>query len=814
MDKPVFPEMFGAADAADRSTGRNLDDWRTFYEGAYRLARHLRYSGYNTAVIPALCEGSALYPSALLEPTPKYDTGVYLSQGNDPQRKDVLELLARLFDREGLTLVPSLQFNTPLPELESLRNGEPSNRIGLELINHQGQTWLARHGAKNGLAPYYNPLDDRVQAAMVAVVREFAQRYGHHPAIGGIVLQMSPQGYAMLPGDDWGFDDRTFAEFVTAVGAADPGAGRDRFAERAAWCRTTGRKQWLAWRAKKLSKLYVRMAAELRSVNPETRLILAGPDMLTSDSLRQLARPRLNSKPPAEAQVRDALLELGLNPQLLAAQAGVVLIAPHPELSQQGHEDHPRIDRDVASVLHNQLAAWGFLTFRPPVTKRVETFDAVSPFGPRNTYTWLATQVAPSGDANRRRLAECLSQQDARIYFDGGWMFSRGQDDSLRDALTTLRKLPRAPLKAAAEARQQSPLSLRTAVARGETVACLVNNTPWPVTALVDVSAGGRWTVRTTAEQVAPVAPEEAADWTVAVPPYGIATGVFDRADVRLSLANVRLPEVVRADVAQQWQDVQRRAAALKNPKPIEARNLDFDDPLDPEGAIPGWVHARGEGGKVSLAEGGFNKSAHALRLLSSGPEVWARSQPIKTPLTGRVTVWARLRIPEGNPQPELRLAIEARHNGKPYYRFANVGAGSPEAAIGSDWAPFILQISDLPLEGLDEFRVGFDLMSAGEVLIDEVVVYDLSFSQSEQFQISRLIAAADFHLRAKNTAAAAEVLNGYWPRFLEEHVDPLEHEFVETPRRPAPPERDPPPAEEPPPRQSFLNRARGWWPF
>ncbi len=50
-----------------------------------------------------LADGSTIYPSRLLEPTPRYDTGVYFASGQDPYRKDVLELLFRLFDREGLS---------------------------------------------------------------------------------------------------------------------------------------------------------------------------------------------------------------------------------------------------------------------------------------------------------------------------------------------------------------------------------------------------------------------------------------------------------------------------------------------------------------------------------------------------------------------------------------------------------------------------------------------------------------------------------------------------------------------------------------
>ncbi len=75
FDKPLFPENFSAQEAADVSTGRSLDDWRTFHQGATRLTEYLHHVGYNGAIVASVCEGSALYPSELLQPTPKYDTG-------------------------------------------------------------------------------------------------------------------------------------------------------------------------------------------------------------------------------------------------------------------------------------------------------------------------------------------------------------------------------------------------------------------------------------------------------------------------------------------------------------------------------------------------------------------------------------------------------------------------------------------------------------------------------------------------------------------------------------------------------------------
>ena len=38
-------------------------------------------------------------------------------------RRDALELMLRVFDREGLALLPALQLASPLPELEKLRRG-------------------------------------------------------------------------------------------------------------------------------------------------------------------------------------------------------------------------------------------------------------------------------------------------------------------------------------------------------------------------------------------------------------------------------------------------------------------------------------------------------------------------------------------------------------------------------------------------------------------------------------------------------------------------------------------------------------------
>ena len=186
-DKPLVAENFSASEAVDPINRRHLDDWQTFYEAGQRLVETLQYGGYNALVITVACEGSAIYPSQLLEPTPKYDTGVFFESGQDPVRKDVLELLMRLCDRSGIQLIPAVQFSGPLPALEAERLAGGPAALGLEPIGPDGRTWLARRNLQGGVGVYYNALDPRVQRAMQAVIGELApgRALAAQPTSGG-----------------------------------------------------------------------------------------------------------------------------------------------------------------------------------------------------------------------------------------------------------------------------------------------------------------------------------------------------------------------------------------------------------------------------------------------------------------------------------------------------------------------------------------------------------------------------------------------------------------------------------------------------
>ena len=138
------------------------------------------------------------------------------------------------------------------------------------------------------------------------------------------------------------------------------------------------------------------------------------------------------------------------------------------------------------------------------------------------------------------------------------------------------------------------------------------------------------------------------------------------------------------------------------------------------------------------------------------------------------MSVW--LRIADPNNQPPLRLALEGKIDGRDKYSFAPVGRlpdGKPSRREPwcNQWAQYIFQVDDLPLEGMSSMRARFDLMGPGEVWVDDVKLCNLAFSPPEIIELSKLITLADAKLQNGQVSDCMHLLEGYWPRFLDENV-------------------------------------------
>jgi hypothetical protein len=257
------------------------------------------------------------------------------------------------------------------------------------------------------------------------------------------------------------------------------------------------------------------------------------------------------------------------------------------------------------------------------------------------------------------------------------------------------------------------------------------------------------------------------------------------------------------------------RAAALSSPPSLPVlRNPGFELPPGANGQIPGWLAVPPLGVSVQLDAQEKHLGKQSLRLFSNGPEAHLMSDPFQMPPTGRIAVAVWLRVADAARQPPLRLAIDAKLGGEEHYRFAPLGKGLANGPavvpLAAGWGQYIFQANDLPLEGLSQVRVRFDLMGAGEVWIDDVQVFDLSFTRDERVELSKMIALANVKLQNGQTGDCLRLLEGYWPRFLESNM-PLPVTPAEglAGKADAPPKTDGEAPEESPERSGLLDRMK-----
>ncbi|MEX0819425.1 MAG: family 10 glycosylhydrolase, partial [Pirellulaceae bacterium] len=805
-DKPLFPQNFSAPESLDEATQQSLGDWNTFYTGGVRLVEYLKHVGYNSAIISVSRDGATIYPSRLLDGTPRYDSGTLFASGQDVRQKDVLEMLFRLFDREQLQLIPSFHFATPLPELDALRQASGTAEEGIELRGYDGRSWPVRFGTNRGQAPYYNPLDPRVQTAVRHVIGEVVDRYSHHSSFAGVSLQMGPDTFVQLPGAAWGNDDRTVARFQADTKSKVPEASPAPHRARAKFLTGAARKQWLDWRAEQLAGFYTDIQQDVARSRPNAKLYLATSGLLASSLVKDEMQPRL----PLRSNMSDTLLQLGLDAKRLQENVRIVPLRPQrikplTALADQAVDLQLRGSASVDALFAGGSFV-GSLNYHDPLTFSLPSFNSVSPFGTEATHTWFVAHVPPSGIHARAQFIHNLATLDSQLIAAGGWMLPLGQEDACRKQFAAYRQLPAQRFDTVAPPStnaQASSLVIRKLTANGRTYFYLVNNAPWPATADIDLQLPRGGTIH----QFGNDSPEQPKSvnsgqvWTVELEPYDLIAGYFSETETEIIDWRVRFDRVITAELTTLVQEVKSRVNELRTPEPMKVvanpgfeQTTAMNEPAD-------WVFARGPGITVDVAEGEPHKGSRSLHMkVTDGNAIaWVRNREFPAPKTGRLSLLAWVRTKDEAKQPQLRLAIDS---GRGYYTFATLGKdvdGDPvNETLGEAWPkqPYLFHCDTLPTD-LGNVQIGFDLVGPGEVWIDDVEVYDLYFDPTEVNELIKNVATAHFQLDEGRVVDCERFLDGYWPRFVIEHVPPAR--IAQLPRSNAA-RRSPEPAPSTPP--------------
>lgn len=764
-----IPEFlsFGGAQRAERQGGRATTDWHAHLTGIRHSADLLRAQRAGGALVVVHGRGAAAWPSPLTRSAPRWDCGAD-ETGLDAGPKDLLEAICRVYGREGLTLVPAVSCDAPLPALEQLLARDGALAAGIACVGRDG-----RPRRTSGGSTHYNILDERVQQAVMEVIAELAGRLQGEPAVDGVALVMPHDGWLHLPGVAWGLDDATFARFCRDVGAAlPPDDAPERFASRAALVEGPLRERWLEWRAARVAEFHGRVADTLARSDDRLSLSIVPTTLFAEGEVARRFRPLLT-----EQAVEFDLAEIGLDPARSTAHRRVVFVTPWVH-GGAGFAEQVRIAtaNRASAVLRGAATAArrGAVLVEQPRECSVKAAVPHGPFGAATPPAVCRFQAVAVGGESERGLAEALLAADAERIYDMT-LFTAAAATPLAGR-AAFESLPAVPLDAGISGRGGSQtLVVRSHRQADGTWLHVINPTAAPGRLVFTFD-----TVEPAAQAVAgrtrlPLRPTagRANELTLDIDAWGMRT-VWLGGDNRCQGVRLEHDEAVSAEAAARLALLRTRRATLEAPPPLDALDnpgfeLGRGDAAGTDGTsgVNGWEVVDARRGTVRSIDGGVG-GGRAIAFAAGKGLATLRSNPFPRPASGRLSVAAWLRIPPGATQPPLRMALEGVQEAGEFYRFATVGGAEGRRPLGGEWAQYVLQIDDLPERDLESLRVRFDLLSEGLVEIDEVRVFDLAFSEPQRVQLTRLLDGIDARLGAGDIAGSTLDLAGYWPRYLE----------------------------------------------
>ena len=394
LEQPLVVENFAIDNIVDPALGQPIHDWVSFYKGVNRLAQYLVDSGYSGAFMNVLGEGSALVPLSQTHPSPRYDSGAFSAAGHDPVRKDVVEMIYRIFERNGLKFVPVLTFDSRHSAIEFDEQNNP-NPV---LTDFRGEV------VRKDNYPIYDPLNPKVRETVSATVQEIARRYSNRDSYRGVAIICRPDTYTMLPGS------RTGGYGLSTIERFDP----DATADVASVLSSERYDDWVRWRMGEMSRWYEQLRDVICSGSEQAKLHLAIVDPFGNDELHSFLSPSLHRP----VNVAEALKRIGLDLDALNKDDSIVVMQPESlspvhSLSSQKSDIAARSSQQWEQwTAKNAYAANLFL--HRSSWARFENLEASAIFSRQTSPIVRLQHLNPAGVWNQERFARALLESDVR----------------------------------------------------------------------------------------------------------------------------------------------------------------------------------------------------------------------------------------------------------------------------------------------------------------------------------------------------------------------------------------------------------------
>jgi hypothetical protein len=804
--------LFGAPQFFDAGEKRLVDDWQTYLAAGHRLAEYLHYQQHNALLLAVLADGGTIYPSRLIEPPLRNDkahdnNGVPSANGEGPSQKDVLELYLRLFDREGLALVPELHFDSPLSDLERLIRDQPDTSGDLQLVNAAGRTRvevdavlpnsavaeLARDrkdGDELNSGEFsdrqrslprpahrvgYNILSPRVQQAVLEATRELVERYSAHASFGGLAFELGVDTVLQLPGIEWGYDPETVRRFEQTAHLQVPRAGRPAAQQQAAYryLTTTARREWIRYRSGEVARFHRKLAELVLAAKPDAQVFFSGRLWAEDGSDTEGAVLEFVRGGGGPAQLL-LLQGLDFSQAPYATDTRVTVLRPLVQLGS----DERLLQAAAASLNHSpaidalyRVASPGGLLYSPAIESQLSPLDVDTRRGAPS-----AALRPPESRKAVQNYAHLLATLDAQAIFDGSGAIHLGPADSTRRMRTAIAALPSLVFRPAGP--QPQPLVVRTAQQANITWLYAVNDSSLPLAIELDLDCPAGTVCRMLDGSRAPVfEPAGSSQPGPNQPATNQSSGNkvrlhidlrgndlwacrFERAGVAVIDTRLALSGETLSGVEHRIDRLTAKMHAVASVARAGSRQLP-NPGFEQQGArtteLPGWELPVAQAG-WSLDEDNPRSGHRSLAISAEADKTALASPPLA--LEGNRFVTMSLWLRSNKPSARVRIEFEATVDGEPFRYEEPVEAGA-------SWQQHVFRVDPLPAGTMQNARLSVRPVDSCKLWVDDVEIGAQSYSSDEVRQLTKTLSSVKLAWEAGRYADCQRLLDGYWGQLL-----------------------------------------------
>jgi len=740
-------------------------DYQQVWVAANRLIETLRREGYGGVILTVSSDGTSLFPDRSIVP----DAAWNANWATDAGPVDPLRLLLRIFERESLQLIPCVRPSAPVLALEKRLRFEADAQSIATRSPLAGQlgAW-SFDGPPLTAFPIYNSANAEVISHFTRTMIELNERCRDRacvPMLGILADERSYLRSSPLPV----MDEQTFDAFHTSLG--DNAPPREALET---WVQKSGADAFQRWRSDRLANGLQQVLNQIDGRNLLVMSFDSGlpPSLVELGRDRRILTTRLQRRAltePLAMRVRDEACNASVPVPLDGDPAPLAYLAAafhQPTSDARGFEPGLSGLKGVDPTGDADRVAAGLI-------------DAVID----NSQSGVTALLDPTESSIA--LAHLLNRSDRTIMAIGGGAANQPASDVRRRSLRSFAELPPVAMTdVESSVSAMASLRVRMATYNDETYLYAINQTRWPVVWEAILSRP------TTVYRLGPVPPQRslAAEALPADDPLSLASSlrqnesgtrwqtVVDGGElvaIRLASRDTTLVDwrATFAGSANQVATirvgVEAAVSAIAGEQHLRRRDLISNASFEADGAgVPGWMIAQYPTDCVAIDSQIAFHGSQSIRLVGQPGRPggsWIVSQTIQPPRSGRLAVSVRFRGAPATGQAAepliVRMALEGTVGGTPIRK-----AKSVTLAADGKWSePQWLEIAKLPSLPLESLRLTIDLMSAGEVWIDDIACYDQFMTAAEKTHWEHLVFLAAGGLSRGDCVGASRLFDSHW---------------------------------------------------